>query len=78
MKTLNVSQARQQLPQLVAKIVALGEEILVTKRGKPVIKLVPCKNQDKRKQKYPLRGLTLWMSDDFDQPLLDWWESLAQ
>jgi prevent-host-death family protein len=39
MKHIGVKQARQQLPELIDRVEA-GEEIVITRQGKPVAQLV--------------------------------------
>jgi prevent-host-death family protein len=40
MKTYSVAEAKNQLPKLIDKALA-GEEVVITRRGKPVIELKP-------------------------------------
>jgi len=64
---VNVHQAKTHLSKLLERV-ALGEEVIIAKAGKPVARLVPIKD---RKQKRPL-GLAkgeIFASEDFDAPL---------
>lgn len=78
MLRLNISEIRRQLPDLTRRVARTRQEVLVTLRGKPLVKMVPLKKKDKKQDELPLRGLPLWMSDDFDEPLTDVWEKLGQ
>lgn len=77
MLTLNVSQARQQLPTLVDEVSQLGHEVLITRRGQPLAKLVPFQPMEAEKAAHPLRGLPIEIADDFDAPLPELWEALS-
>lgn len=46
-----------------------GQEIVVTKRGKPVARILPAAEPVRRS----LKGSVLWMSDDFEEPLNEPW-----
>ena len=47
MSIVNVHQAKTQLSQLLAKVEA-GEEVVIARRGEPVVRLVGCKPRSKR------------------------------
>jgi prevent-host-death family protein len=64
---VNIHEAKTHLSKLLARV-ALGEEVIIAKAGKPVARLVAIK---KPKGKRPL-GLAkgeIWVADDFDAPL---------
>ena len=75
MVVVNVSQAKTQLSRLLARVEA-GEEVTITRRGKPVAQLIACKP---RKERRPgrLKGKIV-IPDDFLDPLpeeeLELWE----
>lgn len=48
MPTVNVHQAKTQLSRLLAQAEA-GEEVVIARRGDPVVRLVPCKPKGKRR-----------------------------
>ena len=58
-------EAKTQLSRLVDEAVA-GEEVVIAKAGKPLVKLVPVE-QESRAPREPgaLRG-QIWIADDFD------------
>ena len=66
MVVVNVSQAKTQLSRLLARVEA-GEEVTITRRGKPVAQLIACKP---RKERRPgrLKGKIV-IPDDFLDPL---------
>ena len=63
--TLNLYEAKTQLSALV-DAAAAGDEIIISKNGRPMAKLVAFKGVAKRKPGR-LKG-KIWMSDDFDAP----------
>lgn len=48
MATVNVHQAKTQLSRLLAQVEA-GEEVVIARRGAPVVRLVACKPKGKRR-----------------------------
>jgi prevent-host-death family protein len=69
MPQFNLAEAKSRFSELVQKAM-LGEEVIVAKENKPVVKIVPIKPA-KRK---PGTGKGIWMSPDFDEPLDDFRE----
>jgi antitoxin (DNA-binding transcriptional repressor) of toxin-antitoxin stability system len=52
-------------------LAAKGEEVIITHRGEPYVRLLPARAGAKPPQAYPLRGSVIQMADDFDAPLAD-------
>jgi prevent-host-death family protein len=69
MQNIDVNQAKQQLPQLIEQVVG-GNEVIITKSGQPVVRLVAITKRRDQRQFGSARGL-IEMSDDFDEPLED-------
>ncbi len=69
MQNIDVNQAKQQLPQLIEQAVG-GSEVIITKSGQPVVRLVAITKRRDQRQFGSARGL-IEMSDDFDEPLED-------
>ena len=67
MKTVNIHAAKAHLSGLIEEAIA-GEEIVIAKAGKPMVRLVPVGKKDIRKTLGMLKG-KIWISDDFDAPL---------
>lgn len=65
MEFVNVHHAKTHLSRLLEKI-ALGEEVVIAKNGRPVAKLVPFPREPRRPGR--LAG-KIRMSPDFDAPL---------
>ncbi len=66
MRLINMHEAKTNLSR-IAEEVALGEEIIVAKAGKPKMKLVPI-DKNKKIKFGALKG-KIKISDDFDSPL---------
>ncbi|MDQ6665520.1 MAG: type II toxin-antitoxin system prevent-host-death family antitoxin [Acidobacteriota bacterium] len=66
MSQLNIAEAKTRFSELVQKAM-LGEEVIVAKENKPVVKIVPIKPAKRE----PGTGKGIWMAADFDQPLDD-------
>ncbi|MBD1399315.1 type II toxin-antitoxin system Phd/YefM family antitoxin [Pelovirga terrestris] len=74
METINIHEAKTHLSRLLARVHA-GEEVIISKSGKPYAKLVPIDLATKRKPGIAKGKVTA----DFFEPLpeeeLDAWES---
>ena len=68
MQTVTVKEAAEKLTDLIDAALR-GEEIVITKDDKSVVKLMPTQPV----KRYPAKAGTakgqVWMSDDFDEPL---------
>jgi prevent-host-death family protein len=68
-ETVSLYQAKTQLSRLVDRA-AEGEEIVISKSGRPLARLVPL--EDTRKLRVAGRGKGMWrVGRDFDAPLPD-------
>jgi len=68
-KTIDISEARKQLPELLGLALA-GTEIIIVAGDKPLAKLTPLDVVPQKR----IAGLddgAVWISDDFDDPLPD-------
>lgn len=72
MKTLSLSEARRTFPALTDLVSEQGEEVVITRRGRPVMRLVPIVPEAPR---MALRGLPIQITDDFDTPGDEGWEA---
>ena len=64
MATLNLYEAKTQLSKLVDRAAA-GEEIVIAKAGKPMVRLVPVERRRPRNFGF-LKG-KVWFSEDYDR-----------
>lgn len=69
MQQFNVAEAKARFSQLIQKAVA-GEDVVIAKDNKPLVKLVPFKRAIRRRRPGSARG-RVWMSRDFGAPLED-------
>jgi prevent-host-death family protein len=67
MKTVNIHAAKTQLSSLVQAALD-GEEIIIAKAGKPLVRLTPLEKKTIRRRPGAMKGM-IRMSDDFDAPL---------
>jgi prevent-host-death family protein len=69
MHAIDVTQAQQHLSELIDQTLR-GDEVVITKGGTPIIKLVDVSKHKKQRQFGTAKGL-IKISDDFDLPLND-------
>ena len=67
MKAINLHAAKTHLSRLVDKAVA-GEEVVIAKAGRPMVRLVPTAATGRRTGFGSLKG-RIRIADDFDAPL---------
>lgn len=72
MTQITVSEASQNLPELIEAVLS-GEEIIIIKENQPVVKLIPVIPVKRRPKFGSAKGLVT-ISDDFDEPLEDFKE----
>lgn len=68
-KIVNMHEAKSTLSRLV-EAASAGEEIIIAKAGRHMVKLVPVTAEAKRRLGGQWKG-KVWMADDFDAPLPD-------
>jgi prevent-host-death family protein len=68
MAEFGVHEAKTHFSRLLEKALA-GEEVVITRSGEPLVKLVPV--QRKRKPNFGFAAGSVRMADDFDE-LPDW------
>ena len=74
MQQITLAEASEHLDQWVEAALA-GEEIVIVKDDRPVVKLARLELEQKRRpaKAGSAKGL-IWMSEDFDEPLEDFKE----
>lgn len=75
MNTVTLDIAKAHLSDLIEDAIQ-GKEIVITKNGKPLVKLVPI-TQPKQRPKFGSALGLISMSDDFDAPLEDFQDYAA-
>ena len=68
MKISNIHEAKSQLSKLIESALA-GEEIVIAKAGKPLVKLIPYQEDKQPRNPGGWEGKVV-MSSDFDDELL--------
>ena len=63
---VNIHHAKTHLSKLIAQA-ENGEEVIIARNGKPVVKLVPITSKPKRRLLGSAKG-KIWISEDFDSP----------
>ena len=66
MEMVNMHKAKTNLSKLVEKALQ-GEEVVIAKSGKPLVQIVPLKQEEKKNRKGGLWKGKVWMSPDFDK-----------
>jgi prevent-host-death family protein len=69
MHKININDAQTYLTDLIEKVIH-GEEIIITKENKPLVRLVPILEAPPKPQFGSAKGL-ITMTEDFDEPLDD-------
>jgi antitoxin (DNA-binding transcriptional repressor) of toxin-antitoxin stability system len=77
MKYLNMQETDVSLTEIVDEIVTTQSEIVITRNGLPVARILPCQTSLSGKH-YPLRGMPITIADDFDEPMPELWEALGE
>lgn len=67
MVVVNIHEAKTHLSRLVDRAAA-GEQVVIAKSGKPIVRLVPYTGDDSPRRPGSMRG-KIRMSEDFDEPL---------
>ena len=68
-RAVDLKQAQSHLEELVREA-ARGEEVILTREGQPVAKIIPVMQRIARRRFGSARGL-IRMRSDFDEPLED-------
>ena len=68
MKTIPIHEAKTHFSKLIQKALS-GEEIIISKGKKPVVKIVPIPGAQEDRKPGGGTGILQWISPDFDEPL---------
>ncbi|RWA45765.1 antitoxin [Cupriavidus sp. UYMSc13B] len=69
MQTVNIHEAKTHLSRLIEEVAA-GDEVVIAKAGKPVVRIVPFAKPKPPRRLGGLQG-KIRTADDFDAPLPD-------
>lgn len=70
----NIHGAKTHFSRLIERAL-MGDEVIIAKAGKPVVKLVPVARETARTPG-GAKGMVEYMADDFDAPLDDFAEHM--
>ena len=73
MRQVSMAEASEHLAQFIDAALK-GEEIVIMKSDRPVVKLAPLELTPKRRPRFGSAEGLITMSDDFDKPLEDFKE----
>jgi prevent-host-death family protein len=65
---VNIHEAKSQLSKLI-EAACSGEEVVVAKAGKPLVKLSPIEAPKAKQRQLGRWKGRIWIGDDFDDPL---------
>ena len=68
MKTVNVAKAKMRFSQLVDRV-ASGEDVVVSRNGKPLVRITQLESGQKQRIKFGVLKGKLKIFADFDVPL---------
>lgn len=67
MSIVNIHEAKTHLSQIVNQVL-MGEEVIIARGGKPLIKLIPYEEEPTQRKGGQFKGL-IQIGEDFDAPL---------
>ena len=65
---VTIHEAKTHLSKLIRKVLE-GEEVIIARGKKPLVKLVVLEEEKPRRKLGGLEGVVLYIADDFDEPL---------
>jgi prevent-host-death family protein len=78
MQQVNIHQAKTHLSKLLEEV-AMGEEVVIARAGKPIAKLVPMTTKPQAKRRPGALKGKIWIAEDFDEmtpeELAEWYDS---
>lgn len=60
-RRVNVAEAKKHFSDLLGRVAYAGEAVLITRRGRPMAKLVPASDVPQRGSEWQAKG---WLDDD--------------
>ncbi len=72
---VNIAEAKANFSDLIQKAM-LGDEVIIAKDHRPVVKIVPLQQPEKKRSPGSGTGQLLFMADDFDETPDDFKEYL--
>jgi prevent-host-death family protein len=72
---INVHELKTNYSKYLEQVIS-GEEVILGKHGKIVAKIVPLSQTKKPRVPGALKG-KIWVSDDFDEPMMALWDTIG-
>lgn len=69
MKHLEIKETDTTLALLIDEIITTHNEILITRNGTPIARIIPFTTKSETPDNYPLRGIPITISEDFDEAM---------
>ncbi len=73
---INVHDLKTNYSKYLEQVIG-GKEILLGKHGRAVAKIVALPNATNKSRKLGMLKGKVWISDDFDEPMTDLWNTVA-
>jgi len=73
---INVHDLKTNYSKYLEQVIG-GKEIILGKHGKAVAKIVALPNAANKYRKLGMLKGKVWISDDFDEPMIDLWNTVA-
>lgn len=67
--TVNIHEAKTHLSKMLQRV-AIGEEIIIAKAGKPIARIIPFEQKPTQRVPGSAQG-KIWIAPDFNAPLPD-------
>ena len=77
MKTHSISDLRNHLPSVIDDVTRTNEPVIIERYGKPVASIIPFKDETSTQSHHPLRGQSISVASDFDDPIPDLWNAVG-
>ncbi|NJL83193.1 MAG: type II toxin-antitoxin system Phd/YefM family antitoxin [Chloroflexaceae bacterium] len=74
---LNIFEVDISLNEIINEIAASQSEAIVMRNGSPVARILLLTTTSPQSH-YPLRGKPITIAGDFDEPMPDLWDALAE
>ncbi|BAZ13902.1 hypothetical protein NIES4071_57420 [Calothrix sp. NIES-4071] len=78
MKHLEIEETDTALALLLDEVTTTYNEVLVTRNGAPIARIVPFTTKSDTPRNYPLRGMPIRISEDFDEAMPELWDALGE
>jgi prevent-host-death family protein len=78
MKYLNLEEPDMTITAIVNEIAVNQSEVIITRNGLPVARIVPYSISDAPKKNYPLRGMPIKIAADFDESMPELWDAFGE